>query len=102
MTSLEDRCGSVRLDVLIHTYWSRASDDPLLTVGALGASRHLAHAWPALRSDHSLVRSVELVAARRLPGAWTARLSPWVGRIPMLLWSTMVVKIQARNGHWLT
>src|SRR5580693_2713580 len=46
MTSLEDRYGSARRDVLIRTCWSRASDDPLLTVGALRASWHLARAWP--------------------------------------------------------
>jgi hypothetical protein len=46
-TSLEDRYRSVRLDVLIHTCWSRASDDPPLTVSALGSSRHLALVWPA-------------------------------------------------------
>ena len=46
MTSLEDRYRSVRLDVLIHTCWPRAYDDPLLTVNALGASQHLARAWP--------------------------------------------------------
>jgi len=44
--SLEDRYGSARLDVLIHTRWSRTTEDPLLTVGALRASRHLARAWP--------------------------------------------------------
>jgi hypothetical protein len=47
MTSLEDRYRSVRLDVLIHTCWSRASDDPPLTVSALGSSRHLVRVWPA-------------------------------------------------------
>jgi hypothetical protein len=43
MTSLEDRYGSIWLDVLIHTLWSREPDDPPLTASALGSSRHLAH-----------------------------------------------------------
>jgi predicted nucleic acid-binding protein len=42
MTSLEDRHWSIRLDVMIRMYWSQAPDDPLLTVSALGSSRHLA------------------------------------------------------------
>jgi hypothetical protein len=49
MTSLEDRYGSNSLDVLRHRYWSRASDDPLLTVTASGSSWHLARTWPTLR-----------------------------------------------------
>jgi hypothetical protein len=63
-TSLEDRYGSFRLDVLIHTYWSQASGAPLLTVSALRASRHLARAWPAdlpLRRSSQVVRSTAIL-----------------------------------------
>src|SRR6266851_506951 len=46
-TSLEDRYGSISLDVLIHRPWSRTPNDPLMTVRPLGSSRYLARAWPA-------------------------------------------------------
>ena len=46
MTSLEDRYASTLLDVQQCRSWSRASDDPLLTVSALGSSRPLARPWP--------------------------------------------------------
>jgi len=67
MTSLEDRYGSIRLDVLIHTCRSRASDDPLLTVIALRASWHLARMWPAPGFAASSSRTVgtTLLAVKR-------------------------------------
>jgi len=47
--SLEDRYRAARLDVLIHTCCSRTSNDPLLTVSALG------RVWPTLGPDSSFV-----------------------------------------------
>lgn len=66
MTSLEDRYGSMRLDALIHTCWSRGSDDSLLTVSVLRASRHLARAWP---TDLPLRRSFRAQADLCVPQA---------------------------------
>lgn len=88
-----DRYGAALLDVLICMHWLRTSDDPLLTVSGPGSSRHLARVWPALELDHSLVRYVQLVGWRPLPGTWPPDPSLSVGLNPMLLWSTLVVSL---------
>ncbi len=53
-------------------------------------------------TDPSLVRYVQLVAKRRLPGTWALNSSLSVGLIPVLLWSTLVVSpISNRHCHVL-
>ncbi len=51
-----------------------------------------------LDADPSLVRYVQLVAWRRLPGIWPLDSSLSVGLIPMLLWSTLVVSLSAASS----
>lgn len=51
----------------------------------------------AAQTDPLLVRYVQLVAWRRLPGNWTLDPSYSVGLIPMLLWSTLVVNLLATH-----
>jgi hypothetical protein len=46
-------------------------------------------------ADPSLVKYVQLVGWRRLPGIWPLDLSLSVGLIPMLLWSALVVNLLA-------
>jgi hypothetical protein len=48
-------------------------------------------------SDPSLVRYVQLVGRRRLPGTWVLDSSPNVGLNPMLLWSALVVSLSMRT-----
>jgi hypothetical protein len=50
---------------------------------------------PRRGSDHSFVRYVHLVAWHRLPGIFLLDPSLSVGPNPMLLWSTLVVNLQA-------
>src|SRR5215471_14664815 len=54
--------------------------------------------------DLSFVRYGHLVARRRLPGTWPLEPSLGVGLIPMLLWSSMVVRLRLthRNEHIAT
>jgi hypothetical protein len=69
MTSLEDRYGSILLDVRQRWCWSRVFDDPLLTASALASSRHLARLWPIARAVTSCL---EVVSRMGQPAAFPA------------------------------
>jgi hypothetical protein len=82
-------------NVPIGTHWSRTCDDPLMTVSALGSSRHLARAWP---TDLPLRRSFRVL---RPTAALVIRAGFLVVLVPLDVRGFHLVR--ARSGHgWTT
>lgn len=87
MPSLEDRYWYFRVNVLRRKHWSRKSDDLLLTVNALGSSRHLARAWP---TDRPLRRSFRM---RTSTAAFLVRAGF------LVVWAIAMSLISSHFGH---
>ena len=99
ITSLEDRYGAARLDLLIRMHWSRASDDPLLTVSALGSSRHLARVWPGLwmQTVGTLLLAVNGAVGRMC--GWLLRTT--IARVGCCTWLLYGSVVGSENGYAL-